>query len=224
MNTTLLKWASRGRPKLVAERLPAWDVPGVRFLFSLDRDDSSLPAYRDVLYGRPNVTVIEGDSSGKVHAINRDIDAHGGEWDMILAVSDDFVVQRPDYAELLRAALFTAFPDGDGMVQFPDGRRNDNLNTCPVMGRAFYSRFGYVYRGLPTITDRSDGYTSTHCDDEQTAVSHALGRVVHLSECIARHDWIGDTDPHDPVHRRNESHFMRDAKTYERRKAAGFPA
>ncbi len=220
MSQTLIKWPSRSRPKLVADHLPLWDQGGVRFLFSLDSDDPALPAYRDLLYGRENVQCVEGTSTGKVHAINRDME-HADTlfpglepWSFCILASDDFVPQRPDYAKVLADALFAAFPDGDGVVQIPDGRRTDNLNTCPIFGRAWYERFGYIYNPI---------YTSTHCDDELTEVSHRLSRFVQLDEVVLFHKWVGEHHP-DDLHAKNERSFSEDAKTFARRREWSFPA
>jgi hypothetical protein len=213
MTDTLVKWPSRGRPRLLAQQFPKWNAaPGVQFLVTLDVDDPSLQEYQRFLHNYDNVQIRVGNSRGKVEAINDGVAE--AEWEFLILASDDFSPTRPDYASHLRGILYAAFPDGDGVVQFPDGRRNDQLNTCPVMGRAYFNRFGWIY---------NPAYTSTHCDDEMTEVSNRLNRVVWHDEVVLRHDWIGATHPADPVHVRNESYFSADARTFASRQKFGFP-
>jgi hypothetical protein len=211
ISDTLIKWPSRARPDLFARQFPLWDVPGVRFLVTVDHDDETLSQYLECLRGRANVKVHVSNCRGKVEAIN---DGVADEpWDFCILASDDFSPQRPDYADYLRGVLFARFPDGDGVVHQDDGRTGKRLNTCPIMGRAYFDRFDYIYH---------PAFKSLWCDDEFQAVSESLGRSVYIDECVLKHDWIGQQAP-DDLHHRNEQHYQRDAAVFQERKLLGFP-
>ncbi len=69
-------------------------------------------------------------------------------------------------------------------------------------------------------------YSSFFCDDEQTAVGLSLNKLVFINECICTHEhpsWGGGMKV-DALYQRNNKYWNQDKATYERRKAAGFPA
>jgi hypothetical protein len=210
MTDLLVKWPSRGRPRLFAETFKKWDVGDVRFLVSLDSDDPALFEYRAFLRGRPNVTVRIGASRNKVHACNRDLD--GEPFDVLVLASDDMVPQRADWAARVVGLMRQYWPDGDGVLHLNDGRAGRSLNTLCICGNKYFLRFGYLYH---------PHYVSLHCDNEWQEVSERLGRAQYVDECIIRHNWIGDTP--DELCRRNESFYDVDGKTFQRRQAAAFP-
>jgi hypothetical protein len=214
----LVKWASRSRPDLLAAHFPKWDVPGVRFIVSLDMDDEKLPAYYAFLNGRPNVRIVAGKSSCKVEAINRDLE--GETADILVCGSDDMVPRSPAWADRIKALMAQHWPDGDGVLHLDDGRVGGTLNTLSVMGWKYFKRFDFIYYGLPKY---ADGYASLWPDNEFMEVSRKLGRSVYVDEVLIAHEWIGAHAPHDALHRRNEKHYHDDAKTFRRRQLQGFP-
>ncbi len=208
---TLIKFPSRGRHQVFQKTFARWDVPGVHFLVTLDKDDPSLPHYWSFLDGRPNVTIRVGYSRTKVQAINDGVAET--DWEFLILAADDFLPQRADYATFLRDSLYRAFPDGDGVVWPNDGRVGRALNTTAVMGRKYFNRTGRIY---------DTEYVSVFCDDELTEVSKRLGLYVWLDEVVLKHEWT-DATGRDALHLRNESFYDRDSATFKRRRAAGFP-
>jgi hypothetical protein len=211
MTDLLIKWATRARPELFRRTFEKWNVPGVRFVVSLDEDDPTLARYTAFLADKPNVRTCVGKSSCKVEAINRDLD--GESFGIIVCASDDMVPQTIGWADRIKALMAQQYPDTDGVIHLNDGRRGIGLNTLSILGKRYYDRFGYLYH---------PAYRSLWCDDEFTAVSYALDRATYFDEVLIAHDWIGQHAP-DELHKRNERHFHDDAKTYERRRKAGFP-
>lgn len=215
MSSTLIKWPTRARPQLFLRHLPLWLADDtVRVLVSIDADDAACNCdeFLDALDAFDRVKVRVGGSQTKVQAINDGVADEPFEF-LILA-SDDVLPQRPDYGRYLRELHRQHFPEGDGVIHQNDGRAGQRLNTIPVMDRAYFQRFGWVY---------CPEFKSLWCDNEMTDVSRGLGRAVYVDECILRHAWTEATGV-DDLHRRNESFYDADAQTYERRKAAGFPA
>lgn len=207
----LIKWPSRSRPALVSKNLHLWNVPGVRFVFSLDADDKELPKYWATLDGLPNVKICVGSSANKVAAVNRDL--AGEDFCYLILASDDMVPQTPAWAERIRELMWQHFPNGDGVLHLNDGRVGRKLNTLCICDKRYYDRFGYLYH---------PDYTSLHCDDEWQAVSEKLNRAVYVDEVLIRHEWT-DATGRDPLHLRNESFYGADGHVFEKRKKAGFP-
>ncbi|MGA1306623.1 MAG: hypothetical protein ACO30M_01840 [Candidatus Kapaibacteriota bacterium] len=87
------------------------------------------------------------------------------------------------------------------------------MMTLTVMGFPLYRKFGYIY---------NPEYKSLYCDNEQTEVCAALGKLAQSTLCIVRHEWTHEA--FDTLHARNENREMYeiDSKTYEARKAKNF--
>jgi hypothetical protein len=128
------------------------------------------------------------------------------------------VPQRRDYARRILELFAEKFPYGDGVLHLNDGRVGRTLNTLCICDRKYYDRLGYLYRPASM-----GGYVSVYCDDEWQQVSERLGRAAYVDEVILFHNWIGETNPRDALHRRNEAHYAADGRTFQRRKKAGFP-
>jgi len=212
----LLKLPSRSRPMKMlhayheAMRLAA--IPGRIFpLFAIDEDDrASLREWATL--GLSLDTLAKGPRSTKVEAVNRGIGSDPRAWDVVAVISDDMICQHAGWDKEVSAA----FADGDldRCAHFPDGHQTV-LCTLPVMGRAYFDRFGYVYH---------PEYDSLWCDNEQTDVALRDGKMLRSDVVLFRHDhpaW--GTGRWDPLYRHNEGKNAKDKATYERRRALGFP-
>ena len=216
----ILKYPTRERPKLFQERLQHHlfmlsGLHDVRVIVSCDDDDASMNnpemsawihrlEFCEVHYNPPPQT--------KVTAVNANMPAR--HWDLCILLSDDMVPQFDGYDDRIVQLFRQHFPDGDGVLHLNDGRTGQKLNTLPILDHAYYSRFGFIY---------NPSYTSVWVDNEFQEVSEMLGRAAYVDEVIVKHEWIGEHAP-DDLHRRNESHHVRDAAVFAERKAAGFPA
>ncbi len=101
------------------------------------------------------------------------------------------------------------------MLHYNDGRAGRNLNTLCIMGRRYFDRFGWIY---------NPAYKSVYVDDEFMKVSESLGKSTYVDEVLIAHKWT-DVTGRDALHMRNEASalYQADARTFETRKAAGFP-
>ena len=218
----LVKFPSRERPETFRKVLSEWvrladDIHGLHFLFSFDKDDHTMrdatPFIQELYI---NATVCYGSSASKVEAINRDIE-RVKKWRYVLVISDDMWPVVKGWDSTIREAFTEHFPDGDGLLWFFDGKQRD-ICTLPLMGRAYYDRTGYIYNPI---------YRSVFCDDEQTHIAQALGRLVFRDNVLAEHHHpanFSHVKP-DALYRRNETTaiWQKDSATYKRRKAQGFP-
>jgi hypothetical protein len=211
MLDVLVKWPTRNRATLFRSTFAKWQNPSVRFLVSLDEDDSqNTPEFRAWLDAQQNVRHVTGKSTGKIHAINRDLEHE--RFDLLIVASDDMIPVRADFYERIIAYLYGAFPDGDALLHVNDGRAGYDLCTLPIMGRKYYERFNYVYH---------PAYASLWADNEQTEVARSLNRYVYCPEVLVSHEWDRVTGQ-DALHVHNESFYASDQAIYEQRKAAGF--
>ena len=215
----LVKLPTRGRPKQCAEVIRAMQEKQsgeCTYLVSLDTDDPEFDKYGPALEGL-NAIVKPGTSRNKIHAINRDIKEHGGDWDILVVASDDMWPIVQGWDEVIRQDMGAHYPSTDGMLWYNDGYANAKLNTMPIMGRAYFSRFGYVYH---------PSYRSFFCDDEQTEVAKAHGKVKYIPRQLFDHRHPDNRVPgvkSDDTYQRAIPHWHDDEMNYRQRRLKGFP-
>ena len=225
----VIKYPTRGRPDKFISLLDRYmnflsGKHEVHFVISFDHDDSTMNndniwSYFARLSPRypGKVHPICGRSNTKVSAINADLDrVRQIDPDVILLASDDMIPIVSGYDDVIAQRMMQHFPDTDGVLHFNDGfSGQDRLITLSILGRKYFNRFGYLYY---------PGYKSVFCDNEFTDVCRILNRVVYIDQVIIQHQWVGATNPSDPLHRRNESPEMyaHDKAIYEQRKSTNF--
>ena len=217
----LFKFPARERKQKLFEKLDSYyglmlDKENFTFLVSIDHDDEILntPEVLERLNQYPNMKAIVGESKGKIFACNRDIDEHGGDWDIVVLVSDDMMPQVKGYDMHIRKGYKKHFPDYDGVLHFNDGHQGKKLNTLCILGKPYYDRFGYIY---------SPDYISLYCDNEFMDVSRILGKAKYLPLVIIEHQhWAWGYGGMDALYQKNEGPIQVDRDTYLRRKEANF--
>jgi hypothetical protein len=181
---------------------------------TLDLDDATMSnqEVRDRInsYGE-NVKAYWGTSTGKVFAINRDME-FSGEWDILCLHSDDFLFIKLDFGK----DILKAFEGFSGLVHFPDGFQNERLITYPMMSREYFNLFGYIYH---------KDYYSVYGDDEQMAVAKKLGRYKYVPTSIFLHQhYLAGYGAPDELSKKEDSPEMyeKDKATFLRRKELNF--
>lgn len=190
----------------------------VRFILTMDEDDPTMnnPEMQQWISTRAQNAQIEcfyGQSKTKIEACNANLE--GVDGDVLMLASDDMVPVLMGYDEIIYQVFQQAFPDYSGAVKFWDGLRpkEDPLMTLTVMGFPLYKQFGYIYH---------PSYKSLYCDNEQTQVCMALGKLARCDTCIVQHQWTHE--PFDTLHARNENAEMYgvDGETFKARLAKKF--
>lgn len=156
MNITIIH-PTRGRLKQALETRAKWllNADGeVEYIYSVDSDDFTMPSWVDGIRN-PNKSAIE--------AINRAAEVASG--DLFVVVSDDFNDPPKHWDTLLLSEIGDR---SDFVLKTRDGIQ-DTLVTLPILDRAYYERFGYVYR---------PEYGHLFADTEMTVVSMMLGRYI----------------------------------------------
>lgn len=219
----VIKFPTRNRPekfKAVFSRYLTFlsGMHDVRFIITMDEDDSTMntPEMKEWLDTRAKNSQIQyfyGHSKSKIEACNANLD--GVDGDVLLLASDDMIPVQMGFDDIIAKCYAEAFSDFDGAIKFWDGLRpkEDPLMTLTVMGFPLYKKFGYIY---------NPEYKSLYCDNEQTQVCAALGKLRRCDICIIQHQWSGE--PWDDLHARNENAEMYgvDGETFKRRAANNF--
>lgn len=212
----LFKFATRSRPdkfKAAIDNIAKLATQPYHVRISADADDATMFNFAMMRWigERPELSIRYGTKVSKIEAVNRDMDILP-DWDIVVGMSDDMEFTVKGFDEQIRAAFGG---DYDQLVHFPDGYVNEKLVTLPIMGRAYYERFGYIYH--PT-------YKSLFCDNEQMDVAISLGKYKYVNQNIFKHQhaaWIGG--PVDPLLKETQSFYQEDQINYIRRKKHGFP-
>ena len=223
MGKLVIKFPTRNRPdkfKNVFTKYLTYlsGLHHVRFVVSMDADDQTMnndqiKTWLNTRSKNADIKCCYGNSKSKIEACNADLEGEDG--DVLLLASDDMMPIVMGYDKIIFAAFQQAFPDFDGAIKFWDGLRpkEDPLMTLAVMGFPLYRRFGYIYH---------PAYRSLFCDNEQTLVCQALGKLRRCDLCIIQHQWNGQ--PWDELHARNENPKMYDAdfEVFKQRKSKKF--
>lgn len=183
------------------------------FRVSMDQDDHTMNTQEvwDFFDPKKNITYCYGESTTKIEAINANME--GAEFDVVLLASDDMIPKVQGYDDIIMQAYARHYPEYDGAIWFNDGRVGTALCTLSILGKKLYDRFGYIYH---------PDYRSLWCDNEFHEVCHIWGKMTYVDQVIIQHAWT-DVTGGDRLHERNESFHDRDKRTFEARKAAGFP-
>lgn len=182
----LLKVTSRKRPTelliCIDKTIQLSDNPEqLKWLFTFDLDDTlcNTKEFIDVLHKRIKTPIIcFGNSTDKINAINRDIEEYGGEWDILVNLSDDQIAERKGWDTIIKETMPT---DLDASLWFNDGWQ-DMINTMEIVGRNYYNRFNYIYH---------PEYKSFYCDNEATEIAIRLNKCIKSKECLFRHYHYG---------------------------------
>lgn len=185
------------------------------WVFTIDEDDETFmfSDFQDFLIGLGvNYEVFMGVSTGKIHAINRDVNLVKDNWDILLNISDDQLPIVQGYDDFIRDAM----PDSlDYSLWFNDGHQSEII-TQEILGRKYYENQGYIY--YPE-------YKSFFCDNESTQVAQKLGKLIKVEWCIINHFhpvWgANDHIQDDELYRANNAHWEHDKELHFKRKADG---
>ena len=178
------------------------DIENTFFLITLDNDDEEMnsPEVVNIFSTFKNIKYVYGDSTSKIHAINRDLETEN-EWDIVLLASDDMTPKVKGYDNIIRNKMKEHYPETDGILWFNDGHQGTTLNTLSILGKKYYERFNYIY--YPE-------YKSMWSDNEFMSVGNILEKQTYFDEVIIEHehpDWgFGGKDSIHIKNVENETH------------------
>jgi len=218
MNKILYKLTSRSRPDRCRETIAS--IVGNRstdkaymILLSCDEDDESMKNFSYDHYDYGRLIIKRGQSKNKIDAINRDINEFDWDWDILVNVSDDMIIEK-GFDDVVREAFENSL---DLFLHLPDGFANERLATMSIMGRDYYNRFGYIYH---------PSYESVYCDDEAMSVAKILNKYLYVDKHVFKHIHPANVGAHlmDDQYKKTEAADVhaRDCTNYQNRKNNNF--
>lgn len=160
----------------------------------------------------PELTVKWGHNKSKIAAINAGL-SDLPPYDILINFSDDMRFVVKGFDDLIRADMKGYFPDGDGVLNYPDGYAPEELSTMSIMGRKYFNRFGYVYH---------HDYYSLWCDNEFSEIAQSLNKFQYIPIQLYEHLHYAPGKAHkDALYQRNDT-YHHDKQIYLQRKALNF--
>lgn len=221
----LVKFPTRERPEKFYNTLKGYiensaDTGKIHYVITLDSDDPRVKQYEQVAeqiieeYPNLKITWDLGFSTGKINAVNRDMDKTAG-WDIVVLASDDMICQQPGWDEVIREMMRMHYPDTDGVLFFSDGHQP--LNTMPIIGHTYFKRFDYIYH---------PDYISLWCDNEFMEVADKLSKQTRFDDVLFEHQiWFNGRQfdhTNDDLQKREQKFYKQDGETFKKRKALNF--
>jgi hypothetical protein len=219
MTKILYKLTSRSRPNRCKQTIAS--IVGnsstdkeYMILLSCDLDDESMQDFEYEDYTDGRLVIIKGVSKNKIDAINRDVNQIDWDWDVLVNVSDDMIIEK-GFDSVVRSAFQYSL---DLFLHLPDGYANKALATMSIMGREYYNRFQYIYH---------PSYESVYCDNEAMDVAIMLNKYVYINRQVFQHNHPSNVGAHlmDEQYKRTEAADVhaRDCQNYQQRKQLQFP-
>lgn len=218
----LFKLASRSRPErffkvldnIVSRVLCKED--DYLIYATLDEDDATMntPQVKEKMSRYSRVLPVYGTSTGKIDAINRDMDILTYPWDICFVVSDDFLFVQDGFDQIVITDMKQYFPDGDGFLHYPDGTDAEKIPTMSIFDKKYYDRDKYIY--FPS-------YLSLWCDNEAMWVARIRRRYKYIDNLIFDHYHpVHNKAEWDEQYRKQQGLYHLDEQTFNIRKSIGF--
>lgn len=160
---------SRNRPEKAFQTAKKWfnrsGLNSIEYILSLDTDDERLAEYPNQMLtqtGNHKGFVIKNPNRSAVDAINNAAKIATG--DILIVVSDDTDCPE-NWGQLIE---METVGKKDFVLRFEDGIQ-PWLITMPVIDRAYYNRFGYIY--YPE-------FRHMFCDTTFSHIAYGLNKVI----------------------------------------------
>lgn len=196
---------SRSRAHKAKSVLSDWIVKAlaeVEVIVSVDASDPQAHQYLPFEDIFPRTQVLVGDNSNAVQAINAAATEATG--DIIMVISDDFSCQDNWVRKIEKAVQGKR----DYLLKTFDGIQT-YIVTLPIMDRAYYDRFGYIYH---------PSYQHMFADTEITHVADLIHRLHFRNDLIFQHNHHSVTKiRHDEVTKKAEATQLSGCANYLKR-------
>lgn len=228
----LFKYTTRSRPEHFERGLKSIleNVSSDNYMVqvTVDVDDLTMNEMIHLYRGHKHIIFIEGLSTGKINAINRDLDKLPA-WDILVNMSDDMLFIEKGFDNIIREKFYPydyyhrcyftdREPDLDRYIHFNDGNQRDNVCTLHIVGRDYFNRFNYIYH---------PDYISLWCDVENDLVAKQLGCYRYQGDNVKILKHLHPAFNlafNDDQYKKNEAREMwiADERTFNRRKQINF--
>lgn len=199
---------SRQRPERSFNNAVEWiNKAGcdVELIVSIDADDQTKIHYAK-LYDHFAGKFLVNRNRSAVDAINKAAEVATG--DILLVLSDDFKCPENWGKRIIELTEGKT----DWIAKTPDGIQPWMI-TMPIMDRAYYNRFGYIY--FPE-------YLHMFCDTEISCVADLTGRRINLDIHFVHDHYSTGRSQQDIVNRRADKTWEQGEKLFLERFARKF--
>lgn len=201
---------SRNRPDQAKETCKLWldravDKPNIEYILSVDKDDKCLTTYKANAKELGTYCLVSRNRSA-IQAINNGAKVSNGN--LLIVVSDDFDAPERWDEQLLESVKGKE----DFLVKTTDGIQK-TLITLPIMDRAYYNRFGYIYH---------PSYIHMFCDQEMTVVGHYLDRVIDVPIYFEHRHYSTGKFKKDVISAKNDKTWNHGKKNFHERLKTNF--
>jgi len=180
----LFKFPSRNRPDRFFKSLDSLinnisDKDYFHVSCTLDTDDLVMnnPETIERILSYPNTSIEWGYSKSKIHAVNRSMPDI--EWDILFVHSDDMIFNIFGFDVMVGVDMMNHFPDGFGLLHYPDQDAKEHLATMYIAGRKWWEfRNKNIYH---------PSYKSLWCDNEEMLVAQKQGKYKYCGYQINVH-------------------------------------
>lgn len=186
-----------------------------------DEDDQEMnnEEVRGKLASYPNTKISYGKSSGKINAINRELNNLPKEmkdWHILVNLSDDQRFVMPKWDMYLRIDVNALAPNLDIYLHYLDPDTKGALSTYLIAGRKYIDRFGFIY---------DPQFKSLFCDNLADNCAKALGKY-HFNSLQLIHHYnpsygYKDFQPDEMYLEQQRVGWSEDQQTYNRIMAEG---
>lgn len=197
---------SRGRAQKAFEAAKEWIYKAgveVEYILSIDNDDPHKEVYYDLFKDQK---ILCNKNRSAIDAIN--IAASECTGDIIIQMAED------QSCELEWAKILIELTKGktDWIAKTHDGIQKWII-TLPILDRAYYNRFGYVY--YPE-------YLHLFCDTELTCVADLLGRKIEIDLPFIHNHYSTGKTKKDEVNTKADSTWAQGESLFLKRLANKF--
>jgi hypothetical protein len=169
----------------------------IQYILSVDNDDDEIENYANILHKRNKFFIQQlciSSNKNAIEAIN--VAAKLSKGNIIIVMSDDFDCEQnwdEKICQLLDEKIFYCAKTKDGI--------QEHIITLPIIDRAFYNHFGYVYNPI---------YQHMYCDTEMSCVAYLMGAYIDLKNQITfnhKHYSIGASEK-DKINEKNDLTYL----------------
>jgi hypothetical protein len=213
-----LIYPSRSRPDQCRATLQNWISKAgsndLEIILSLDEDDIRLSEYQKMIFDgltsnwdEPPLTYTVLPNKSTVEAVNAAARISQGE--ILIVVSDDFDCPEGWFDTIIKAIG----TKNDFVLKVFDGLQ-ERIITLPIMDRAYYSRFEYIYH---------PDYKHLWADTEFSEVAYKLNKVIVRNDIVFTHNHYSILKTHpDATYLKNELTYEEGKQIFKHRQKQRF--
>ena len=174
------------------------DISEIEYILCLSEKDPTLPKYKELFANAARLVMTIIPDNGLIIQANHAASLSDGN--LLISISDDFSCPASWDTVLLTALEGKS----DYIVKTDDGTQ-PWIITLPLMDRAYYNRFKYIYYPMAF---------HMFCDTEMTHVADLLGKKVYVNALFPHNHYTVGGMQKDEVNAQNDSSWAQGEARY----------